>query len=82
MGNINAKFKDTTEAFYAKVREDYAKMISVKSKKGNQVFEQDYIFEQLAEKYFRSPKTIENIVFNRVAPNTRSIVREPVALTA
>jgi len=61
------KFKSNTELFYAKVREEYAKRIGVKSKSGKRVFDEDYIFEVLGDMFFRSPKTIENIVYYRVS---------------
>jgi hypothetical protein len=68
MNNISLKqFKATTEQFYASVRAEYTKLANVK-KNGRQVFSQEYILGELALKFFRSPKTIENIIFNRVAP--------------
>jgi len=57
--------KPHTDRFYALIRSDYHKMKAVK-KYGVSMCSQDYIFGVLADKYFRSPKTIENIIFNRV----------------
>lgn len=57
--------KPSTVLFYTAIRDEYQKMISVK-RKGVRMLNQDYVFAVLGEKYFRSPKTIENIIFNRV----------------
>lgn len=68
MSQVTEKqFKPQTEQFYASVRTEYKRMSGIK-KNGKQVFSQDYILDELGAKFFRSPKTIENIVFNRVAP--------------
>lgn len=58
--------KRTTQAFYQAIRKDYASMCREDDKYGVRKYSDAYIFEVLAEKYFRSAKTIENIVFHRV----------------
>jgi hypothetical protein len=61
---IKAK-KDTTARFYGAIKADYRKLKEVR-KKGAQLYSDKYILAELAEKYFRQPSTIENILFNRV----------------
>lgn len=57
--------KQTTQKLYEDVREDFNKLADVKEF-GVQKYTTAFIFEKLALKYYRSPKTIENIVFCRV----------------
>lgn len=57
--------KPNTERFYQDVREEAARMRNVK-KLGVQFYSNDYIKAYLAEKFYRSAKTIENILFHRV----------------
>lgn len=52
--------KPHTERFYQDVRTAY-KALSDKKK-----YSVEYMIDQVAEKFYRSPKTIENIVFERV----------------
>lgn len=66
MSLVNAKIrKPETERFYNTVREEF-ELMSSKKKFGARVYTNDYIFAYLANKHFKAPKTIENIVFNRV----------------
>lgn len=58
--------KKTTQAFYQAIRKDYMEMRKEDDKYGVRKYSDAYIFEVLAEKYFRSPKTIENIVYHRI----------------
>lgn len=58
--------KKTTLAFYQAIRKDYAHMSGMDGKYGVRKYSDAYIFSILGEKYFRSPKTIENIVFHRI----------------
>lgn len=58
--------KKTTKALYQAIRRDYAAMIREDDKYGVRKYSDAYIFEVLGEKYFRSAKTIENIVYHRV----------------
>lgn len=57
--------KERTQELYDTIREDYKK-IKDKKKWGVQIYTSQYVIHMLAEKYFKSPKTIENIVFLRV----------------
>lgn len=57
--------KPSTERFYHDVRSEYKRLSEVK-RKGVQFYHRDYIMAYLAEKFYRSPKTIENILFHRV----------------
>ena len=57
--------KHNTERLYLAIREDYRKLTGSRSG-GIRVYTQEYILQQLAAKYYRSPRTIENIVFERV----------------
>ncbi|QAA81396.1 hypothetical protein EI546_06485 [Aequorivita sp. H23M31] len=58
--------KKNTQALYRAVREDYAQLSKQDDKYGCRKFTDAYIFKILSARYFRSPKTIENIVFYRV----------------
>lgn len=58
--------KTTTKAFYRAVRADYKALSREDDAYGVRKYTDAYIFKILAEKYFRSPKTIENIVFHRI----------------
>lgn len=62
---ISPRRKETTTRFYNSVRNEYGKLVSIKER-GVPVYTQDYILMKLADRFFRSPKTIENIIFNRV----------------
>lgn len=57
--------RDTTARFYSAIKADYFKLKKVQ-KKGVQLYSDEYIKAELAEKYYRHPSTIENILFNRV----------------
>lgn len=58
--------RSRTDKKYADIKADYEKLISVKEF-GVQKNSSDWVLNKIAEKYYMSPKTIENIVFNRVA---------------
>ena len=57
--------KPQTDLFYKQIREDFTKMANVK-KNGVRVASIEYIIATLATRYFRSTKTIEKIIYNRV----------------
>ena len=57
--------KDRTQQMYEDIRAKYRELCDVKSH-GVQKYSHDYIVITLANKFYRSPKTIENIIFNRV----------------
>lgn len=60
-----SKRRASTEQFYNDIRAEYKKLSEIR-KDGIRVYTQDYILNELAKKFYRSPKTIENIVFFRV----------------
>jgi len=57
--------KSRTRAFYEDVKREYLRLRNIK-KNGVRLYSDEYILHKVAEKFYRSPKTIENIVFNRV----------------
>lgn len=58
--------KDNTDRLYSDIRKDFLKYSAIKEF-GVQKFTNDYILAKLGHVYYKSPKTIENIVFNRVS---------------
>ena len=57
--------KTRTQRFYDAIKSEYLKLRNVK-KEGVRLYSDEYILQTVGNKFFRSPKTIENIVFNRV----------------
>jgi hypothetical protein len=57
--------KDRTNKMYEDVRQEYKKLSEIKLH-GVTKYSNDYIVLLIANKFYRSPKTIENIIFNRV----------------
>lgn len=66
MSKSYPRTKPTTRLFYEEIRKKYWAMRST-TKNGVRIYTDEYIISVLAQRYFRAPKTIENIVFNRVA---------------
>lgn len=60
--------RNITDKLYADIKKDFDKLSSIKEL-GVKKFSTEYILAKLGNQYYKSPKTIENIVFNRV-PNT------------
>ncbi|UGU15200.1 hypothetical protein LS482_16125 [Sinomicrobium kalidii] len=58
--------KTSTRQFYNDIRREYHRL-SLPEKDGVRTYTDERIFQQLAKKYYRSPRTIENIVFHRVS---------------
>lgn len=56
--------KDNTTRMHEDIKKEFEKLSNVKAH-GVQKFTNDYIFREVAHKFYKSPKTIENIVFNR-----------------
>lgn len=54
-----------THRLYIDIRQEYKRMNDIK-KNGVKLYSQEYILATLSRKFYRSPKTIENIVFFRV----------------
>jgi hypothetical protein len=57
--------KETTNKFYEDIKTHYLKLISVK-KDGIPVYSQEFVLHTVAKKFYRSPRTVENIVYNRL----------------
>jgi hypothetical protein len=57
--------KTTTALFYNSIKKEYQEF-SEKKKNNRKVYTHEYIVSEIAIKYFRSERTIENIIFNRV----------------
>lgn len=58
--------RDITQKLYSDIKKDFDKLSSTREL-GVKKFSNEFILAKLAEQYYKSPKTIENIVFNRVA---------------
>lgn len=56
--------KDNTIRQHEDIKKAFDKLINVKAH-GVQKFTNEYIFREVGYKFYKSPKTIENIVFNR-----------------
>uniref|UniRef100_UPI0039A4342E hypothetical protein n=1 Tax=Ornithobacterium rhinotracheale TaxID=28251 RepID=UPI0039A4342E len=65
MPTLQVKKRNQTIRLYACVREEYSRMSNITAY-GKQKYTHDYIVSTLAQKFFKSERTIENIVFNRV----------------
>lgn len=57
--------KDSTLRFYSDVRREYSRLASV-MELGQQKYSESYIIARLAFDFYKSEKTIENIVYGRV----------------
>lgn len=57
--------RDRTEQLYQDIKRDFSKFSNIKEF-GVQKYTNDWILGKLGFKYYKAPKTIENIVFNRV----------------
>lgn len=60
MGATTKQQRRFTLLFYNLIREEYCKLSEQKK------YTHSYIVATLSEKFFRSERTIENIIFNRV----------------
>ena len=57
--------KHRTLRLYQHIRLEYAKLSSLQEL-GRQKYSTEYIIAKLAQDFYKSEKTIENIIFNRV----------------
>lgn len=57
--------RDRTQLMYDDVRKKYKELSDVKVH-GVSKYSHDYIVITIANNFYKSPKTIENIIFNRV----------------
>lgn len=56
--------RENTKRMHSDIKKDFGNMCKV-IEHGVQKFSTEYILNNLANKYYKSPKTIENIVFGR-----------------
>lgn len=56
--------KDNTTRMHEDIKKEVDRLSGVKAH-GVQKFTNEFIFREVAFKFYKSPKTIENIVFNR-----------------
>lgn len=64
--------RNLTDKLYHDIKSDFSKFSSMKEF-GVQKYTNDWILGKLGAKYYKAPKTIENIVFNRVAYATSQL---------
>jgi hypothetical protein len=57
--------RQSTDLLYLAIRKEYTRMRGIK-RSGVSLYSQEWIIKEVAKKFFKSPKTIENIIFNRV----------------
>ncbi len=60
-----ATVKDNTVRLYKDIKNEFLKLTNIKEF-GVQKYSEKWIFAKISNKFYKSPKTIENIVFNRV----------------
>ena len=56
--------RELTDRLYQDIKKDFDKLSNVKEF-GVQKFSLSWIFAKIGNQYYKSPKTIENIVFSR-----------------
>lgn len=56
---------ERTQRLYSDIREEYHRLRAVREH-GVRKYSDDYILAVVAKKFYRSPRTISNIVFHRV----------------
>ncbi len=61
---IPTQKKPQTLRFYDAIKREYLRMRNVK-KNNVRLYSDEYILATVADKFYRSPRTIENIVFDR-----------------
>jgi hypothetical protein len=64
--------RDETDRLYQDIKRDFVKLSNVKEF-GVKKHTDDWILAKLGNKYYKAPKTIENVVFNRVARPTSQL---------
>lgn len=64
--------RNLTEKLYQDIKSDFTKLSNVKEF-GVQKYTNDWILAKLGDKYYKAPKTIENIVFNRTQYSTSQL---------
>ncbi len=56
--------KASTIRLHQDIKKEFTRLSNIRER-GVQKYSIDYILAEIAHKFYRSPKTIENIVFNR-----------------
>jgi hypothetical protein len=64
--------RDLTDKLYNDIKRDFEKYSNIKEF-GVQKYSLAWVFGKLGDKYYKSPKTIENIVFNRTQHPTSQL---------
>lgn len=64
--------RDLTDKLYTDIKRDFEKYSNIKEF-GVQKYAMPWVFAKLGSKYYKSPKTIENIVFNRTQHPTSQL---------
>lgn len=64
--------RELTDRLYHDIKQDFDKFSNVKEF-GVQKYSMAWVLAKIADKYYKSPKTIENIVFNRVTYPTSQL---------
>lgn len=57
--------KPNTNRMYEDIRKEFARLVNIK-REGKRVYTNEYVIHLIAKKFYRSERTIENIVFHRV----------------
>lgn len=57
--------RDLTDRLYQDIKRDFTKYANIKEF-GVQKYTNDWILAKLGDLYYKAPKTVENIVFNRI----------------
>lgn len=61
----NTKKKPNTLRLYADIKAEFTRLNNIK-KNGVRLYSQEYIVSCIAEKFYRSPATVQNILYGRV----------------
>lgn len=59
------KRKPNTERLYKDIKAEFSRLNNIK-KNGVKLYSHEYIVSCIAEKFYRSPATVQNILYNRV----------------
>lgn len=63
--NKSSVQRDTTKQLYSAIKQEHQRLMSIKEN-GVQKYHDEWIIRELANKYFKSPATIEKIIYNRI----------------
>ena len=57
--------KDNTQRLYEDIKKEFLKLSDIKEY-GVKKFTDDWILAKIGKQFYKAPKTVENIVFNRL----------------